>query len=200
MLSQTTRGCAVDPTRTAERSGQYLQLVISASYGLLKKSPRRNHRAVPERSPPGAASRPRSAAAQSHRHQGSSRYFFTRTRRRSLASRARNENSQPVPRRRLDWHWLARHHGRRRAQRLPRRRSRPPLRQCPAKIPPARPPRHRPLPPIWICATEDEATTIAAGLWMGGEPCVLMIQHAGLFASVNTLRGVAIDGRVPPST
>ena len=26
---------------------------------------------------------------------------------------------------------------------------------------------------------------------------VLMIQHAGLYASVNTLRGVAIDGRVP---
>src|SRR2546425_1206030 len=50
---------------------------------------------------------------------------------------------------------------------------------------------------VLTCATEDEATTIAAGLWMGGEPCVLMIQHAGLYASVNTLRGVAIDGRVP---
>ena len=32
---------------------------------------------------------------------------------------------------------------------------------------------------------------------MGGEPVVLMIQHAGLYASVNTLRGVAMDGRVP---
>src|SRR5206468_611289 len=50
---------------------------------------------------------------------------------------------------------------------------------------------------VLTCATEDEATTIAAGLWMGGEPSVLMIQHAGLYASVNTLRGVAIDGRVP---
>jgi len=49
---------------------------------------------------------------------------------------------------------------------------------------------------VLTCATEDEATTIAAGLWMGGEPSVLMIQHAGLYASVNTLRGVAIDGRV----
>src|SRR3990172_1975339 len=38
---------------------------------------------------------------------------------------------------------------------------------------------------------------IAAGLWRGGEPVVLMIQHAGLYASVNTLRGVALDGRVP---
>jgi len=47
------------------------------------------------------------------------------------------------------------------------------------------------------CATEDEATAIAAGLYIGGEPCALMIQHAGLYASVNTLRGVAMDGRIP---
>lgn len=46
-------------------------------------------------------------------------------------------------------------------------------------------------------ATEDEATTAAAGLYIGGEPCVMMIQHAGLYASVNTLRGVAMDGKVP---
>jgi sulfopyruvate decarboxylase TPP-binding subunit len=50
---------------------------------------------------------------------------------------------------------------------------------------------------VLTCATEDEANAVAAGLWMGGEPCVLMIQHAGLYASVNTLRGVAMDGRVP---
>jgi sulfopyruvate decarboxylase TPP-binding subunit len=47
------------------------------------------------------------------------------------------------------------------------------------------------------CSTEDEANAIAAGLYIGGEPCLLMIQHAGLYASVNTLRGVAMDGRVP---
>ena len=50
---------------------------------------------------------------------------------------------------------------------------------------------------VLTCATEDEAVTIAAGLYMGGEPVVLMIQHAGLYASVNTLRGVAMDGKVP---
>jgi len=50
---------------------------------------------------------------------------------------------------------------------------------------------------VVTCATEDEATTIAAGLHIGGEPVVLMIQHAGLYASINTLRGVAMDGRVP---
>ena len=47
------------------------------------------------------------------------------------------------------------------------------------------------------CATEDEATAIAAGLWIGGDEPVMLIQHAGLYASVNTLRGVVIDGHVP---
>jgi len=50
---------------------------------------------------------------------------------------------------------------------------------------------------VLTLATEDEANAVAAGLWIGGEPCVLMIQHAGLYASVNTLRGVALDGRIP---
>ena len=46
---------------------------------------------------------------------------------------------------------------------------------------------------VLTCSTEDEANAIAAGLWMGGEPFALMIQHAGLYASVNTLRGVAME-------
>jgi sulfopyruvate decarboxylase TPP-binding subunit len=50
---------------------------------------------------------------------------------------------------------------------------------------------------VVTCATEDEANAVAAGLWIGGEPVIVMIQHAGLYASVNTLRGVALDGRVP---
>src|SRR6267142_1145638 len=33
---------------------------------------------------------------------------------------------------------------------------------------------------VVTCATEDEATTIAAGLHIGGEPCVLMMPHARL--------------------
>ena len=56
---------------------------------------------------------------------------------------------------------------------------------------------HEPAIRLITCATEDEANAVAAGLYIGGEPCILMIQHAGLYASVNTLRGVAIDGRVP---
>ncbi len=50
---------------------------------------------------------------------------------------------------------------------------------------------------VLTCATEDDANAVAAGLHIGGEPVVVMIQHAGLYASVNTLRGIAIDGRVP---
>lgn len=50
---------------------------------------------------------------------------------------------------------------------------------------------------VVTCSTEDEANAIAAGLYMGHEPVLLLIQHAGLYASVNTIRGVAMDGRVP---
>jgi sulfopyruvate decarboxylase TPP-binding subunit len=50
---------------------------------------------------------------------------------------------------------------------------------------------------VLTCSTEDEANGVAAGLWITGEPVVVMIQHAGLYASVNTLRGISMDGRVP---
>lgn len=50
---------------------------------------------------------------------------------------------------------------------------------------------------VVTCATEDEAHAINAGLHVGGQQVALIIQHAGIFASVNTLRGVAIDGRIP---
>lgn len=50
---------------------------------------------------------------------------------------------------------------------------------------------------VLTCSTEDEANAIAAGLYMGGEAVVVMIQHAGLYACVNTLRGVAMDGKIP---
>ena len=45
---------------------------------------------------------------------------------------------------------------------------------------------------VITCATEDEAHAINAGLHMGGQQVALVIQHAGIFASVNTLRGVAV--------
>lgn len=46
-------------------------------------------------------------------------------------------------------------------------------------------------------ATEDEAVTLAAGLIIGGRTPLVQIQHAGLYACVNHLRGVAVDGAFP---
>jgi len=52
-------------------------------------------------------------------------------------------------------------------------------------------------PRVLTCSTEDEGVTISAGLYLGGQDAALMIQHAGLFACVNNLRGVPMDGRIP---
>lgn len=49
---------------------------------------------------------------------------------------------------------------------------------------------------IYVCA-EDEAFALAAGLWVGGQVPLLLIQNAGLFASMNSLRGISLDGGVP---
>jgi sulfopyruvate decarboxylase TPP-binding subunit len=46
-------------------------------------------------------------------------------------------------------------------------------------------------------ATEDEAIALAAGLVVGGRRPLIQIQHAGLYACVNHLRGIAEDGRLP---
>ncbi len=42
--------------------------------------------------------------------------------------------------------------------------------------------------------TEDEGVAICAGLIVGGRRPLLQIQHSGLYACVNNLRGVALDG------
>lgn len=47
------------------------------------------------------------------------------------------------------------------------------------------------------CTTEDEAMAVACGLIVGGRRPMLQIQHAGLYACVNNLRGVGIDGELP---
>ncbi len=46
-------------------------------------------------------------------------------------------------------------------------------------------------------STEDEAICVNAGLWMGGAQPLVLIQNVGLFAAMNSLRGVAIDMAVP---
>src|SRR4026207_2443408 len=44
---------------------------------------------------------------------------------------------------------------------------------------------------VLTCATEDEACTIAAGLYAGGEPGVLVVQHGRPLAARHTPRRVA---------
>ena len=43
------------------------------------------------------------------------------------------------------------------------------------------------------CSTEDEAVAVSAGLIIGGRRPMMQIQHAGLYASVNNLRGVGLE-------
>ncbi len=52
-------------------------------------------------------------------------------------------------------------------------------------------------PPFIQAATEDEAIAIAAGMIIGGRRPLLQIQHAGLYACVNNLRGLGIDAEFP---
>lgn len=47
------------------------------------------------------------------------------------------------------------------------------------------------------CSTEDEALAVSAGLIIGGRRPMMNIQHAGLYASVNNLRGLGLDGQFP---
>src|SRR6266850_293102 len=71
-------------------------------------------------------------------------------------------------------------------------------------------PRPDPLPPVVVGGHGEKyllrAVAKHADWWnysfrdnatYAHKPVVLMIQHAGLYASINTLRGVAMDGRVP---
>ena len=45
--------------------------------------------------------------------------------------------------------------------------------------------------------TEDEALGVNAGLYVTGHRPMLSIQNNGIFACLNTLRGLALDGAVP---
>jgi len=45
--------------------------------------------------------------------------------------------------------------------------------------------------------TEDEAIAINAGLWIGGQRPIISIQHVGLLAAMNNLKGIAMDARIP---
>lgn len=47
------------------------------------------------------------------------------------------------------------------------------------------------------CCTEDEAVTIAAGLHIGGARPMVMMQNQGLYASLNAVRAIGLDARIP---
>jgi sulfopyruvate decarboxylase TPP-binding subunit len=54
-----------------------------------------------------------------------------------------------------------------------------------------------PSPNLITVCTEDEAVGVNLGLFMGGQKPLLLIQNAGFYASMNTVRGLALDGCVP---
>jgi sulfopyruvate decarboxylase subunit alpha len=49
---------------------------------------------------------------------------------------------------------------------------------------------------VTVC-TEDEAIAINAGLYVGRARPMLLIQNNGFYACLNTVKAIAIDGRVP---
>jgi sulfopyruvate decarboxylase TPP-binding subunit len=50
---------------------------------------------------------------------------------------------------------------------------------------------------LLTACTEDEAIAINAGLWVGGQRPILSIQHVGLLAALNNIKGIAMDARIP---
>lgn len=49
---------------------------------------------------------------------------------------------------------------------------------------------------IQVCK-EDEGVSICSGLYCAGHRALLLIQYTGLLDSINSLRGVAVDGQNP---
>ena len=52
-------------------------------------------------------------------------------------------------------------------------------------------------PRLITACTEDEAVGINAGLWVGCQRPMLLIQQTGLLASINAIKGVAMDAHIP---
>ena len=49
---------------------------------------------------------------------------------------------------------------------------------------------------VQVCK-EDEGLSICAGLYSAGHRSLMMMQYTGLLDSINSLRGVAVEGRNP---
>ena len=52
-------------------------------------------------------------------------------------------------------------------------------------------------PALITACTEDEAVGINAGLYVGGKRPMLLIQNTGLLASLNCIKGIAMDAGIP---
>ena len=52
-------------------------------------------------------------------------------------------------------------------------------------------------PRLLTVCTEDEGVGVNAGLYMGGQNPMMCIQNNGIFASINTLKAIALDAKVP---
>jgi sulfopyruvate decarboxylase TPP-binding subunit len=50
---------------------------------------------------------------------------------------------------------------------------------------------------VLTACTEDEAVAINAGLYIGGQRPMLLIQHVGLLAALNNVKGIAMDAHIP---
>ena len=55
----------------------------------------------------------------------------------------------------------------------------------------------RGIPRLITVCTEDEAIAINAGLYAAGKRPMLLIQNNGVYASVNALKAIAFDAKVP---
>jgi sulfopyruvate decarboxylase len=50
---------------------------------------------------------------------------------------------------------------------------------------------------LLTACTEDEAIAINAGLYIGGQWPMLLIQQVGLLAALNNVKGISMDARIP---
>lgn len=50
---------------------------------------------------------------------------------------------------------------------------------------------------VMRCCTEDQAVECSAGLWIGGKKAVVIMQNQGFYASINSIRAVGIDAKLP---
>jgi sulfopyruvate decarboxylase subunit alpha len=50
---------------------------------------------------------------------------------------------------------------------------------------------------VMRCCTEDQAVECSAGLWIGGNKAVVIMQNQGFYASINAIRAVGVDAKLP---